>query len=106
MPAACAAASPVGDLHGQVEQLARALGWRDGRALDQFHDEVIWPDVVKLADIGMIERGHGARLALEALAELGLRDFDCDGAVEPDVASFVDLTHAAGAYRREDFVRS
>src|SRR5262245_57885894 len=60
----------------------------------------------------MVERRNGSRLAFEALADLGplsgvwRKHLDGDGAVQPRVARFVHLTHAAGAQRRDDLVGS
>jgi hypothetical protein len=51
-------------------------------------------DIVKLADVGVIQRGHGSRFALEAFGESGLGDFDGDGAVQAGVGGFVDFAHA------------
>ena len=59
---------------------------------------------------GWLKLRDRARFALEAFAQLGggydrgREDFDGDGAIEPRVARFVHLAHAAGAERREDFV--
>ena len=58
----------------------------------------------------MVERGHRACFALEALARLrpaeerGVEHFDRDRAIEPGIARFVDLAHAAGADARGHFV--
>jgi hypothetical protein len=83
-------------------------------AVEELHDEELAPfvvaDVVERADVGMLERGDRARLAVEALAELRVggkgrrQDLDGDGAIEPGVARAVDLPHAAGADGIADFV--
>jgi hypothetical protein len=39
----------------------------------------------------VIERGDSARLAFETVAELALRDFECDDAVKACVAGLVDF---------------
>jgi hypothetical protein len=58
------------------------------------------------------EGGGGAGLALEALAPIGIgcqigrQDLDGDVAVQPRVARAIDLAHAAGTERGEDFVRA
>jgi hypothetical protein len=75
-------------------------------AFDQFHDEIIWPDIVERADVRVIQRGHGARLPLEALAELGVANLDGDPAVEPRVASLVHFAHATRPDWPEDLVRT
>jgi hypothetical protein len=53
----------------------RHAPYRAARALaaacfDELHDQVIGPDVVERADVGMIQRRDRARLADESLAEL------------------------------------
>ena len=60
----------------------------------------------------MVQRGHGARFAFEAGAQIFAfgdvfgQNLDGDGAVEPRVAGFVHFAHASGAERGEDFVRA
>jgi hypothetical protein len=68
------------------------------------------PDVVKHADMGMIQRRDGPRLPLEprpqilARGDVRREHLDRDRSVEPRVASFVDFAHAARAERGEDLV--
>ena len=60
----------------------------------------------------VIELGDGARLPIEALAKLRIygeavgEDFDRDGAIQPRVAGFVHLSHAADADERKNLVRA
>ncbi len=60
-------------------------------------------DAVNRGDVGMVERGQDARLALEARQPVGIRGehrrqhLDRDLAPEPRVARAIDLAHAAGA---------
>ena len=67
-------------------------------------------DIVDAADVGMVECGDGARLALETsprvgiARDLGRKDFDRHGAIEPRVARAIDLAHAALADLGGDFV--
>ena len=104
---------PKGFLHreaGPREALDERL------SVEILHDEevgaVVAPDVVQCADVRMIQRGHGARLALEALAglrvvgDVGGQNFDSNIAVEPRVARFVDLAHPAGPESRANRIRS
>ena len=70
MPAACAAARPSAICSGQIEQVLEGCRGLDGRALDEFHDEVIRPDVVELADVRMVQRGDGPGFTLEAFGQL------------------------------------
>ena len=70
------------------------------------------PDIVQRADIGMIQRGHGAGFAFEAgaqivpLGDVFGQHFDRDGAVEPRVARLVHFTHPASPDCGEDLVRT
>ena len=66
------------------------------RAVDVLHHQIIRADIVDLADVRMIERRHRARLALKALAEFLLGDFQRDNAIQPGVARFPDFSRATG----------
>jgi len=69
-------------------------------------------DVVDRADVGMIELRDRFRFARETLAELRIvgerarQHLDRDRTVEPRIACAIDLSHAAGAERRDDLVRT
>ena len=85
-------------------------------ALDQLHRQrVHWPgafDAVDLRDVRMVERCQRLRLPLEAREALAVcrkqrrQDLERNVAIEARVAGAVDLAHAAGAERAENFVRS
>jgi hypothetical protein len=87
---------------------------RERLALDQLHHQIVGltlaADVVERADVRVVEARDRARLALEAGADLGVVDevrrkhLDRDFAAEPRIARAIDLAHAAGAERGEDFV--
>src|SRR5271169_2642070 len=77
------------------------------------HQEVgaiLRADVVKRADIGMLQRGNGFGLALHALFQFGVRgemrrqNLDGNDAVEPGVLGAIDFAHAAYAEERLDFI--
>jgi hypothetical protein len=63
-------------------------------------------------DVGMIERGRGTRFTFESIHAGGIGDsvrpenLDRDGAAQAVVARAIDLAHAAGAKRADDFVRA
>ena len=76
------------------------------RALDVLHDQVIRADVVKLTNVGMIQRSHRSGFAFESFAELGLGNFDRDDTIKPCVAGLVDLSHATRTDGRDDLVRA
>jgi hypothetical protein len=68
------------------------------------------PNVVKRADVRMVQAGDRLGLALEPPLQVGIgrdvcgEDFDGDGAVQAGIAGFVDFAHSSCADRREDFV--
>ena len=93
---------------------AQTLGER--LPFEQLHHQVVGafvlPDVVEYADVRVIHRRDGARLALESLGglrpirDVGWQHLDRDCAVQPRVFRAIDLSHAACAKRFQDFVRS
>jgi len=62
------------------------------------------------SDIGMIQRREKFGFALEASHAVGIlherfgKDLQCHVAVEFDVPSTIDLTHAASPNGRQDFI--
>jgi len=81
-------------------------------SFQQLHDEIrhwLGAHVVDGADAGMVERGNGLGLALEALervgrARIGGQHLDGHDAVQPRVARAIHLPHAARAEGAEDLV--
>jgi hypothetical protein len=73
-------------------------------ALDILHDQKVGTDVEETADVGVVERGDGPRLALETLSELLVRSLDGDLATQARVLRQVDFAHAAGADLGNDLV--
>src|SRR5579864_8688697 len=63
---------------------------------DQFHHQVIWADVVKGANVRMVEGGDCASLALEACDKLCVSDLNGHGTTEPGVGGAVHLAHTSG----------
>src|ERR1700741_1809379 len=61
---------------------------------------------MQCADVGMIQRGDGARFPLEALRELILGNFQGNDAIQPRVASPLYLPHAARTDQGENLVRA
>ena len=77
------------------------------------HQEVgalLRPDVIEMADVGMIQAGDGPRLALEALLQIRVggevlgQHLDGHGALQPRVARAIDFAHPARARRPHDLV--
>ena len=58
----------------------------------------------------MVEQGHGASLALESRAQLGVagdpvrKDLDGDGAVQAGIGRLIDLPHPASSKRCRDHI--
>ena len=102
----------VGRLAERERPVAQPLAQR--LALEQLRHDVrdiaLAADVVERQDVGMAERRHGARLALEALAALGAlaevrrQHLDRHVATEPGVARAVDLAHPSRTERGRDLV--
>ena len=70
------------------------------------HDErtsILLADFVDGADVGMVERGGGLRLALESFQSLAVarhfirQEFQRDEAVQGSVFGFIHYTHSAAA---------
>ena len=109
----------VRDLDRDAQEIAgreRSLvdAGREVLAVQVLHDEkvdaVLVADIVKDADVGVIEAGSRAGLPLEAGADFGIcgklfgEHFDRDRAVEAAVLGEVDLAHPARAERAENLV--
>ena len=99
----------VGDLPGERQRFvdrdrrrANAVGER--RTVNQLHHEIVGPDVVQRADVRMVERGDGAGLPLEAVAEAFGRHLDCDVPAEAGIARAIHRSHAAGSECADDLV--
>ena len=114
-------AERVGNLHRNLEGVVerqRALRQPVGQrlAFEILHDEkrraLLSADVVEGADVRMGELRDRAGFTIEAFAELPIgrerlrNDFDRDRAIEPRVAGFVHLAHAAGPEGGDDLVRA
>jgi hypothetical protein len=73
-------------------------------------DALVAADVVEGADVGMIQRRDGPRLALEPITRSPVvghtcrQHFDRDGTIEPRVAREIHLAHATGSNASGDFV--
>jgi len=79
---------------------------RQRRPFHQFHHQIILPDVVEMADIGMVERRDGSRFLAEAVAELFGSDFDGYLAADARIAGAIDFSHPAFAEFGSNLVRS
>ncbi len=111
-PLAQLESAPQELIQGQ-RSLAQPVGQR--LPLQVLHDEkaqaILRADVVKVADVRVVQGGDGPRLPLEPLPghrfvrQVGREDLDGDRPIEPGVAGAIHLSHAPGAERCEDFVR-
>ncbi|OFW47357.1 MAG: hypothetical protein A3J29_23325 [Acidobacteria bacterium RIFCSPLOWO2_12_FULL_67_14b] len=94
----------AGDLDGQRRRPIRCDRSMQRKALDVLHHEIVGADVVQRADMGMVQRGDGAGLALEAGDVARLRALDGDRPVQAGVAGGPDFAHPALADERDDLV--
>ena len=89
---------------------------RQRRTLDELHDQreaaAGLLDAVDLRDVRMVQRREDLGFALEAGQPFRIgregrgKDLDRNAALQPGVASLVDLAHTAGAQRRDHLVRT
>ena len=106
MPFSCAASSAEAIWRARAQRLLERKTRRRTRALrehlgkrltlDELHHQVIGADVVQRADVGMIQRRHGAGFALEAFREALVGHLDRDVAAEAGIPSAIHDAHAAG----------
>src|SRR5262249_16434803 len=75
-------------------------------ALHVFEHEVVRTDIVKGADVRVVQRSDSLSFADEAVGKTALQDLDRDGSIEASIAGLVDLSHAAFADPFEDLVRT
>ena len=119
MPSLCAASSASAISMASARAISVSSGrpairCLQGQAIEELHGDetlsVVLADFVDGADVGMVERGRGARFAAESFERLRiLRDFfgkEFEGyeASERRVFGFVDHTHAAAAELFDDAV--
>ena len=99
----------VTDLSGDAQRLLQrnrpsGYAFRERGPLHQFHHQVVRSDVVKMADVGMIQRRDSMNLALEPIAEPLRGDLDGNLAPHARIAGAVHLSHAAHADHGDDLV--
>ena len=93
-------------LNRQPHCVLHAKGAPQRAPVDVIEDQIVRSDVVDLTDVRMIQRGNGARLALEPIVE-GIREpLDRHKPTEPRVARLPDLAHPASADGSENFIRT
>src|SRR6185369_3101848 len=96
----------TGNLLRQRQRLLYAQGSNERRTLHEFEHQIIRPDVENLADVGMIQGRDRAGFPFETCSVRLIDLLDSDNAIEPRVAGFPHLSHAASANGRNDFVRA
>ena len=110
----------IGDLDGDgtaavpISSGLPAMRCFQRRAFQKLHGDegvaVVLADVVNRADVGMIQRRRGLRLALKTSERLRIarhvirKELQRDEAVQPGVFGLVDHTHAAAAELLDDAV--
>ena len=77
---------------------------------DQVRDAVLGAHVVQHTNVRMVQRRDDAGFALKALLRFGIvgkmswKNLDGNGTVKACVSRAINLSHAAGAERRFDFI--
>ena len=78
----------------------------------QVIDAILRPDIVEMADIGVVHGRNGSGLTFHALFQfrrrrkMGGKDFYSDSTVKPGVFGAIHFAHAACPYGRLYFVRT
>ncbi len=94
----------IENLGGVFSRLLQRQRPFKGHAFDVFHHQVVRSHVVDLADVGMIQRRHGAGFALKALAEFLFGKLQNDDPVEPRIARLPYFPHASFANERNQLI--
>src|ERR1700681_4939298 len=68
------------------------------------HHQIVRPNIVQMADVGVVQRGNRMGFAGKALGELRGGNFDRDVAIQAWIARPIYLTHATCTDRRKDLV--
>ena len=77
---------------------------------DEKIDAVFAPNIVKRADVRMVQRRNRTSFTFQALAELcviremAAENFESHDAIEADVLGFVNLPHPAGTDGADDLI--
>src|ERR1035437_9273263 len=87
------------DLRGQPQGLSQRKSLRlftgnNRRPVHILHNQIVRPDIVNLADVGMIQRRAGFSFPLEPFAELRGGNFDRDEAIQTRVSGPIHFPHA------------
>ena len=85
----------VGDLARQPYSFVSSNRTADRFPVEILEDEVIGSDVVDLANVWMVDRGNGARLALKSARIVSDQPLDRDRAIQAFIVRLVDLTHTS-----------
>ncbi len=94
----------VRDLNGAVQKFSHRAAGCETVARNKLHHEIVRPNVIELADIGMAESRHGSGLTFEPCADVFRRDLNGYGTAESRIARTVYGAHSAGADQRHNLV--
>src|SRR5262249_31490800 len=90
------------DLQRQRHCFFHAQGTGKRLAFDVLEHQVVWPYVVHLADMRMVQRRNSPTLHLETAAMVSLEPLDGNYAIKSCVSSLPHLSHAARTDGREE----
>ncbi len=102
----------AGDLKGDPDDVALWQRTAKRRALDVLEHEVVRADVEDLTNVRMAQRGNRARFLLESPHAIGIggegvgQDLEGYVTMKPRVARPIHFSHAPGAKRGHDFIRT
>ena len=77
---------------------------REGLTLNQFHRQIVRPDVVQVTDVRVVQGRDHSRLTFESLTEMARRHFDGNIATHTWIVRAVHFAHSADADQLNDFV--
>src|ERR1022692_1022103 len=109
----------ISDVDGDVEELLD-VDWPivdqvlESPSFEKLHYEecptVLFADVIDDADVGMVQRGGGTRLAAKPFESLGIafdilrEELECDQAAKADVLGLIHHAHSAAADFLDDTI--
>ena len=94
------------DVRGDAQGLVEGQRTMERRSLEVLHHEVVGPDVMQDADVGMAQRRDGAGLLLEALGVRAPQRLDRNCPAQARIDCLVDLAHPPLTQRGHNLVRA
>src|SRR5271154_742623 len=96
----------ITDLNRVTEGLIESERPSKWRSFDQLHDQIVWSNVIYLANIGMIQCRDSFCFTLETFRKLRCGYLDRHVAIQPRIMRAIHLAHASRAYGRKNLIRT